>query len=119
MIPYWLIIMGTVSLCLSLTKILSNFKIMFQSNQSMNKTLENQKPIIFDIEINNVYFVLTIFILFFWFIIGNLWIYSKFSEVTYNKIAKSNNSYYCDHTTYWLSFWTVTIINIFIEYFIV
>jgi hypothetical protein len=119
MIPYWLIIMGTVSLCLSLTKILSNFKIMFQSNQSMNKTLENQKPIIFDIEINNVYFVLTIFILFFWFIIGNLWIYSKFSEVTYNKIAKSNNSYYCDHTTYWLSFWTVTIINIFIAYFIV
>lgn len=118
MIPYWLITMGTVSLCLSLTKILSNFKIMFQSNQSMNKTLENKKPIIFDVEINNVYFVLAIFILFFWFIVGNLWIYSKLSEVTYNKIAESNNSY-CDHTTYWLSFWTVTIINIFIAYFIV
>ena len=118
MIPYWLITMGTVSLCLSLTKILSNFKIMFQSNQSMNKTLENKKPIIFDVEINNVYFVLAIFILFFWFIVGNLWIYSKLSEVTCNKIAESNNSY-CDHTTYWLSFWTVTIINIFIAYFIV
>jgi hypothetical protein len=119
MIPYWLIIMGTASLFLSLTKLLSNFKIIFQSNQFiMNKTLQNQKPIIFDIVINDFYFLLTIFILFFWFIIGNLWIYSKFSEVTFNKIAESKHNY-CDHTTYWLSFWTVTIINIFIAYFIV
>jgi len=117
MIPVWLVIMGSGSLILSLTKLISGFKITIESDLIMKH--KKQESIILNFTIHNVYFYLTAFLLFVWFMIGNFWIYSLLNTVTFNnKLNNDSKKNYCDKTTYWLAFWTITFMNTFIAYFI-
>ena len=103
MIPVWLIVMGAGSLIIAFVKIFKNI-IIFIKKQRFE---EVQKPVL----LNCFSFCGTIFLLV-WFILGNVWVYSKWNTVRYDKYLDPYN--YCDKLTYLLAFWSITISNVFI-----
>jgi hypothetical protein len=103
MIPVWLIVMGAGSLIIAFIKIIGNIIMLIKKRSNA----EAQEPVL----LNCFSFCGTIFLLV-WFILGNVWVYSKWNTVRYDKYLDPNN--YCDKITYLLAFWSITISYVFI-----